>query len=119
MWRRAIQFFLALVGLTIALATRNWAASALPALALVAYAFSLMGLYRTFGGEPLPWRYAHVPWLVPAIAPFVFLSSFTRRKVEWRGRSYALRMGGQLARGGGSVRSSGLGAAPAASSRVP
>jgi ceramide glucosyltransferase len=115
MWRRGIQYFLAVIGTGIALATAQPLVALFPAIALITYGLSMLGLYRAFAGEYPPFRYAFVAWMVPIVGTAAFISSFAYKKVEWRGRSYALDTAGELASRGVTIQPAGASSADATS----
>jgi ceramide glucosyltransferase len=97
MWQRGIEFWLAFAATSLALVTHHPTVALLPLVGLVAYGVSMSGLQRGFGGEPVRARWLWLPFVIPVIAPAVFLACIVRREVTWRGRAYALGTQARLA----------------------
>lgn len=92
-----IVFWLGVVGAAAALAQGLWVALAATGLVPVALGSSLNRLHRSLGGARLPLSHAWVSAALLLVAPVVYLSIFSRRKVRWRGRSYELAADSRLA----------------------
>jgi ceramide glucosyltransferase len=94
-WLRGIALGAALVVLIAAL--RIDPRVALPAaIALALALYSPVALHRRFGGAPIPLHLLWVPIALPLGGPLLVLWSLARRRVDWRGRDYALDLHARL-----------------------
>jgi len=94
---RALIYFTGLVGGIAAAVTGLWLASALFSSAFLAINHSLHVINRKVGGAPIAWKYYLLPGAYFLIVPFIFARVYLQRRIEWRGRSYALGSDGRLA----------------------
>jgi len=94
---RIVAFFVGLIGAGV-LAGTGHAVAALPWLAAAAVVNVGIGrLHEKMGGAPLGLRHALAPALVLLMALPVFVRVYTLKRVQWRGRTYALDASGRLA----------------------
>lgn len=96
LWLRGIDAWLATALVAISLAAGAGWATLIAATALVAQGESLRHLHVRFGGAPIPLRLRWVGIALFLVAPLV-VASMRWRRVEWRGRAYALRRTAGLA----------------------
>lgn len=97
MWLRGAEFWIATAAFALALARHHYLAALGPALALVAFQASMLRVGRLFGGPRIALRHWWVPFFLPVIAPIEVGVSRLYKKVEWRGRAYALDADARLA----------------------
>jgi ceramide glucosyltransferase len=97
MWLRGAEFWIATAALVLALWTHHWLAALGPAAALAVFQASVLGIGRRFGGPKVALRHFWVPFFLPVIAPVEAGVSRLYKKVEWRGRAYALDANARLA----------------------
>ncbi len=97
MWLRGAGIFLSLGAAAAALATGAWSGLATSAAALGAYTASVWRLQSRSSGAPLPRRHLWLSLSIPFLGAWAFASGLLKRRVSWRGRSYALSPGAQLA----------------------
>lgn len=89
-WLQGAEFYVALFALIAAVATGHLYAALFPAAALIAQSASMLILQGEYGGAPIPMKWAWTPLAFFLVAPYVLLKNALARKVEWRGREYAL-----------------------------
>ncbi len=93
---RGVTIWTAIICLIAAIFTSSPLALALSAAALVVASAGQFDFHTRFGGAPIPRRYFWVPVGLVVLTPFVLLVSVVRRRVDWRGRSYALALKADL-----------------------
>ncbi|MGN6105549.1 MAG: glycosyltransferase [Kofleriaceae bacterium] len=103
LWLRGIDAWLAMALIATSLAAGAGWAAVIAATALVAQGESLRRLHARFGGASIPLRLRWVGIALFLVAPLV-VASMRWRRVEWRGRAYALRRTAGLA---GATRTPG------------
>jgi ceramide glucosyltransferase len=89
-WAQGAGFFTALIGMLAALATGHALAALISLAAIATFTGSLFALQRRYGGAPIPARWFWAPTAFFLISPVVLVQNLLKRKVEWRGREYAL-----------------------------
>jgi ceramide glucosyltransferase len=98
-WLRGGEYLVALMLVVGTVGRGHMAAALMPAATLLGYAWSTVRLHRDLGGDPVSFRHAWVPFVLPITAPFVFLSAVLHPQVDWRGRNYRLDLGSRLSTG--------------------
>ncbi|HEY2747503.1 MAG TPA: hypothetical protein VGL86_22925, partial [Polyangia bacterium] len=96
-WLQGGEWFVAFGALVAALVTGHLIAALLPLAAMAAQTASLIALNRRYGGAPIP---ARLWWAAAAfyfISPVVLVQNMLKKRVEWRGRVYALNTAAALA----------------------
>ncbi len=96
-WAQGVEFFAALGASVLAVALGRWIPFALWSAAFVATGLSVLRLQREAGGVRVPLRFAWAAWGFFALAPLVALAALFDRRVEWRGRKYAINTAAELA----------------------
>ena len=92
-----VLFWIGTLAAVAALSQGMWVAAALNVLVPVALGRSLNRLHEALGGPRLPLRHRWVSSMLLLVAPAIYLSIFSRKKVVWRGRSYELNAESRLA----------------------
>ena len=101
-WFRGALYFSALGATVLALASRDWPGSVLPAAAAALFVWSQIDLQKRFGGPAVAVKHLWVPAVLPMVGALVGLSTKLNRHVDWRGRSYTLDGSGKLSGSSGA-----------------
>jgi ceramide glucosyltransferase len=96
LWRGLEIWLAAILTAVYALHDRPVAAL-LGVMAMAAIGLSLVRLHRLSGGAPLPLRFSWVGVGLLLLGPAVYIGTFLRRQVSWRGRTYRLDAAARLA----------------------
>jgi ceramide glucosyltransferase len=96
-WLLGAGFFAAFVTMIVAALSSTPLAALAPAMAIVAFTGTLFQLNRTYGGAPVPLRYAWTPAVLLLLGPYVLASTLRRKQVAWRGRTYEVDRSAALA----------------------
>jgi ceramide glucosyltransferase len=96
MWLRGAEFWIAVAAFALALHAGLWAAALAPLAALSLFLGSMLAINRRFGGARVGLRYWWVPLALPLVAPAVVGVTLVHKRVDWRGRAYALDAGARL-----------------------
>jgi ceramide glucosyltransferase len=95
-WCRGIAIAVGVM-VFVAAALRGWPdVLAVASLTLVVACASDLTLHRSFGGAPIPLKWAWLTLLIPIAGPVALASLAVDRHVAWRGRDYALDGGAHL-----------------------
>jgi ceramide glucosyltransferase len=97
LWQRGLEFYVGLCAFTLALFGGHPLVALLPLAALLLFGASLARLARAFGGAPVAPRHAWMTLALFLISPLVLLATLVHRRVNWRGRAYALDAAARLA----------------------
>ncbi len=92
-WRQGMQgvgFFAAFFALLLALATGHFLTALLPLSAIAAQSASILALQRKSGGAPVPAKWCIMPVVFFLVSPYVLVKNALKKRVNWRGRVYAL-----------------------------
>ncbi|HWE27266.1 MAG TPA: hypothetical protein VHB97_04650, partial [Polyangia bacterium] len=100
-WLLGSGFFVALATTIAAGLSSAPLAMIAPAIAVAAFTVTLLQLNRVYGGARVPLRYFWTPAVLLLMAPGVLVSTLMRKKVAWRGRTYAVDTSAALAVGNG------------------
>lgn len=92
-----VVFWLGLVAALVALSQGAWLAAAATGLVPLLLGESINQLHHALGGARLPVAQRWISSALLLVAPAIYLSVFSRRKVNWRGRSYELNASSRLA----------------------
>jgi ceramide glucosyltransferase len=96
MWLRGAEFWIAFAAFALAIRGHHYASALAPLLALAAFEWSMLAVNRKFGGAPVGVRFWWVPLALPVVAPLSMGVSLVHKRVDWRGRDYALDTGARL-----------------------
>jgi ceramide glucosyltransferase len=100
-WLLGAGFFAALLTTIAALLSSAPIAALAPLVAIVAFTVTLFSLNRTYGGAPVPLRYAWTPAVLLLLGPYVLAATLRKKQVAWRGRTYQVDRTAALAVGVG------------------
>ncbi|MGZ3440950.1 MAG: hypothetical protein ACXVDD_15605, partial [Polyangia bacterium] len=100
-WLLGAGFFAALLTTIFAALSSTPVAALAPLGAIVAFTVTLFSLNRTYGGAPVPLRYAWTPAVLLLLGPYVLASTLRKKQVAWRGRTYQVDRTAALAVGVG------------------
>jgi ceramide glucosyltransferase len=89
-WMQGVGFFAAFFALLASLLTGHFLTALLPLSAIVAQAASVLALQRKSGGAPVPAKWWIMPVVFYLVSPYVLLKNALKKRVNWRGRVYAL-----------------------------
>src|SRR5712692_2625974 len=95
-WVRGALAWTAWLSIGLAIGLGVPAAGIPAALALIALVASQVALERQMQGPGVALRHLWIPAILPIVAGLVALSTRIWRRVDWRGRSYALTRGARL-----------------------
>jgi ceramide glucosyltransferase len=96
-WLQGTSYFASLGLLAASIATSHLLAAGAALAAFAAVGWNLLSLQRSYGGAPIPLRFAWTPWVLFLLAPAILVGNLLRKKVVWRGREYQLDAHASLA----------------------
>jgi ceramide glucosyltransferase len=97
MWLRGAEFWIAVAAFAVAAHGGHWTAALAPLAALATFLGSMLAINRRFGGAPVGLRFWWVPLALPVVAPAVMGVTLVHKRIDWRGRAYALDADARLA----------------------